>query len=438
MKKIGCSLIKNASMASAEYDLAVIGGGSGGMAAAKEAASLGAKVVLFDFVKPSTQGSTWGLGGTCVNVGCVPKKLMHYGASIGLVLKHDAASFGWQLPGDVNHDWVSLRKTVQNHVKKLNFGYKNGLRSNKVEYINALAYFENSKTVTYTIKSEKKMITAKNFILATGGRPVIPENVKGALELGITSDDIFSLKDPPGKTLIIGASYIALETAGFLTGLGYDVTVAVRSLALRGFDRQCSEKVTELMADTGTKFLYGVVPESLTKVDNEIEVQMIDSNHKKSIDKFNTVVFATGRYSDTKKMNLEATGVKMLTTGKLECVNEQTNISNIYAVGDILEGKPELTPVAIKTGMLLARRLYGNSKETMDWDLVPTTIFTPFEYACVGLSEEDAIVKYQDVECYLFEFTNLELDAAHREKHPNRQSDEYDVDMPPSCLSKLV
>ncbi len=420
------------------YDLAVIGGGSGGMAAAKEAAALGASVVLFDYVKPSTQGTTWGLGGTCVNVGCVPKKLMHYAATIGHSLHHDAEKFGFNFNDQPpSFRWSALVGSVQNHVKKLNFGYRNGLRSAKVEYINALATFKDANTITYEMKGDGNAVTAKNILLATGGRPTVPADVPGALEYAITSDDLFSMRKTPGKTLVVGASYIALECAGLLNGIGFETTVAVRSQLLRGFDRQCAEKIGEMMRVYGTRFVQKL-PAKIEKdaATNRLNVTFNDD----SKDTFDTVLYAVGRYADTQKLNLEAAGVKALSNGKFD-VNEleQTNVKHIYAIGDILNGKPELTPVAIKTGELLARRLFGGSQVKMDWNLVPTTVFTPAEYGTVGLSEEAAQAQYgPDVETYLWEWTTLEHAAAHREKVEWERENEYDVDFPTSCLAKLV
>lgn len=417
-------------------DFLVIGGGSGGMAAAKEAAKIGAKVVLFDYVKPSTQGTTWGLGGTCVNVGCVPKKLMHYAAHIGHTVHNDAAKYGWNVGSDFTHNWENLVDTVQNHIHSLNFGYRGGLRSNKVEYINALASFVDANTIQYTLKGQTKTICAKNILIATGGRPSLPEDVPGAREFAITSDDLFSLPTAPGKTLVVGASYIALECAGLLTALGYDTTVAVRSILLRGFDRQCADKIGELMKCTGTKFAQKL-PSSITK-DDAGKLTVIFSDG--SADVFDTVLYATGRYADTKNIGLDKAGVTVEKDGKFD-VNEQeqTNIPHIYAIGDILRGKPELTPVAIKTGELLARRVFGVGNALMDWDLVPTTVFTPVEYGAVGLSEEEAEKRFPgDIETFLFEFTSLEHAAAHREKVESERADEFDADMPPSCLAKLV
>jgi len=291
-----------------DYDLAVVGGGSGGMAAAKRAAKHGARVVLFDYVNPSTQGTKWGLGGTCVNVGCVPKKLMHYAGIIGNTIHNDAEKFGWKLTG-VEHNWDALRTTVQNHVKSLNFGYKSGLRSNNVKYINAYASFRSAHELEYKVKDEIVTLSAANILIAPGGRPHIPDDVPGALEYAITSDDIFALKRAPGKTLCVGGSYISLECAGFLNELGYDVTVAVRSIILRGFDRQCSEKVAQMMDELGTNFKYGVIPDSISKrEDGKLVVKFKDvkTSEPAGEDFYDTVLFATGRNAYTGGMNLAA------------------------------------------------------------------------------------------------------------------------------------
>ena len=220
-----------------DYDIIVIGGGSGGLAASKEAAKLGKKVAVCDFVKPSPAGTTWGLGGTCVNVGCIPKKLMHQAAILGESVK-DAKSFGWQVDKEqVNHDWPAMVTEIQNHIGGLNWGYRVALREASVDYLNEYATFVDANTLKCVNKKGKETTrTAAQFILATGGRPKYPD-IPGA-ELGISSDDLFSLPHNPGKTLLVGASYIALECAGFLRGVGVDSTVMVRSILLRGFDQQ--------------------------------------------------------------------------------------------------------------------------------------------------------------------------------------------------------
>ncbi|EFO96052.1 hypothetical protein CRE_26919 [Caenorhabditis remanei] len=205
------------------YDLIVIGGGSGGLAAAKEAARLGKKVACLDFVKPSPQGTTWGLGGTCVNVGCIPKKLMHQASLLGHSI-HDAQKFGWKLEGKPEHQWGHLRDSVQDHIASLNWGYRVQLREKTVTYINSYGEFTGPFEISATNKKKKvEKITADRFLIATGLRPKYPD-FPGVKEYTITSDDLFQLPYSPGKTLCVGASYVSLECAGFLHGLGFDVT----------------------------------------------------------------------------------------------------------------------------------------------------------------------------------------------------------------------
>lgn len=417
------------------YDFVVIGGGSGGLAAAKEAAKSGKKVALFDYVKPSTQGTKWGLGGTCVNVGCVPKKLMHYSASLATNIRHDAPMFGHKVSSIF--DWNKLVETVRNHVRMLNFSYRTGLRVGNVEYINALAKLVDAHSVEYEKDGQKSVITSRYILLATGGRPSVPESVPGAIQYAITSDDIFFLPRSPGRTLIVGASYIGLETAGFLCELGFETTVAIRSIPLRGFDRQCSEKVVEYMKSTGTRFLVGVVPISIEKkTGGELSVSLSDG----STEDFDTVLYATGRNPDVKGLNLEAVGVEVSKSGKIIAPKDATSVPSIFAVGDIVEDRPELTPLALKAGILLARRLFAGANEFVDYDFVPTTVFTPIEYGYVGLSSEAAIAKYgeEDVEEYLLEFNTLEIAAAHREKPEHLRENEMDFSLPPNCLAKLI
>ncbi|CAL1683937.1 unnamed protein product [Lasius platythorax] len=387
------------------YDLLVIGGGSGGLAAAKEAVGLNAKVAVLDYVTPSPLGTTWGLGGTCVNVGCIPKKLMHQAALLGEAV-HEAATFGWQLPDPktVKINWEALKTAVQNHVKSVNWVTRVELRTKKVEYLNALGHFKDAHTVIgVTKKGEEKILTAKNILIAVGGRPRYPD-IPGALEYGISSDDIFSLERAPGKTLVIGAGYIGLECAGFLNGLGYDATIMVRSIVLRGFDQQMANLVAEEMEQRGVHFIYQAKPKKITKQeDGRLLVDWVDKDGEIHQDVYDTVLFAIGRRALTEELKPENAGLKLVSeTGKIEATNEQTNVPNIYAVGDVLHKRPQLTPVAVHAGKLLARRLFGNSTETMDYTNIPTTLFSPLEYGCVGLSEETAIMVHgeEQIEIY--------------------------------------
>merc|ERR1719348_1939899 len=404
-----------------DYDIVVIGGGSGGLAASKEAARLGKKVAVCDFVKPSPAGSTWGLGGTCVNVGCIPKKLMHQAALLGEAVK-DAASFGWQVDkAKVNHDWGKMVEEIQNHVGGLNWGYRVALREKSVDYLNEYAQFVDGNTLrTVNKKGKERTVTAQKFILATGGRPKYPE-IPGA-EFGISSDDLFSLPHNPGKTLLVGASYIALECAGFLQGVGVQATVMVRSILLRGFDQQMAGKIGEYMEEHGVNFVRECVPTKIEKVEDgqpgKLKVYGKYNDGTEFVDEFNTVIFAIGRDACTGKIGLDKVGVELnAKNGKiLHNEREQTNVPHIYAIGDVLDDKPELTPVAIQAGKLLARRLCGVSDTLTDYVNVCTTVFTPLEYGCCGLSEEDAIAQYgeENIEVYHTGFQPLEWTVAHR------------------------
>ncbi|VVC44920.1 Hypothetical protein CINCED_3A017509 [Cinara cedri] len=379
-----------------DYDLLVIGGGSGGLACAKEATGFGKKVVVLDFVIPSERGTTWGIGGTCVNVGCIPKKLMHQAALLGESL-HEARSYGWNVPNSISFNWESLVEAVQNHIKSVNWVTRVQLRDKNIEYVNGHGVFEDAHTVVAKMKNGKeRRITAKDILIAVGGRPHYPD-FPGCKEYCITSDDIFSLSTPPGNTLVIGAGYIGLECAGFLRGLGYEATVMVRSVILRGFDRDMVNLVQAEMEEKGVKFLIGKTPTKVSKQPNgKLLVEWL-GNKVIEQGEFDTVLVATGRKALSKELNPLAAGLEVHPeSGKFTVNAEQTNVPNIYAVGDVLHERPELTPVAIQAGKLLAARLYNGGKEHMDYDNVATTVFSPLEYGCVGLTEDEAINRFTE------------------------------------------
>jgi thioredoxin reductase (NADPH) len=376
-----------------DFDYFVIGGGSGGLASAKKAASLGAKVAVADFVKPSPAGTTWGLGGTCVNVGCIPKKLMHT-SSLFRETQADMHGLGWE--SKTSHSWEKMVGEVNGYIKGLNYGAKGELRDAKIKYYNKFAKFAGPNTIELEDKKgAKEQVTAKNILIACGGRPNLG-GYPGAEECCISSDDIFWRKNPPGKTLVVGASYIALETAGFVAGFGFDTTVMVRSILLRGFDQDIATKIGDYMEKKGIKFVRQTVPSKFEKTaDGKTKVFVDD----KEFGVYDTVFIAIGRTGCAGWLNLEAAGVPYdAKTGKVKAnEDDSTSVPHIYAVGDVLEGLPELTPVAIQAGRLLANRLYGSkNKRNMDYADIATTVFTPIEYGAVGLTEDDAKKKFGD------------------------------------------
>ncbi|XP_069793536.1 thioredoxin reductase 3 [Narcine bancroftii] len=408
-----------------EYDLIVIGGGSGGLAASKEAANFGKKVLVFDYVVPTPMGTSWGLGGTCVNVGCIPKKLMHQAALLGESLK-DSHMFGWEFGDTVQHNWTKMKEAIQNYIGSLNWGYRVALRDKKVTYHNSYAEFVEPHKIKATSKRGKVTFhSAEKFIIATGERPRYL-NIPGDKEYCITSDDLFSLPYCPGKTLIVGASYVALECAGFLAGLGLEVTVMVRSILLRGFDQEMAVKVGEHMESHGVKFLKRYVPTKIEQLEagtpGRIKVIARSTTSTEIITgEYNTVLIAVGRDACTKYLGLEKVGVIINEkNGKILVDNEEkTNVPYIYGIGDVIDGKLELTPVAIQAGKLLARRLYSGSTLKCDYVNVCTTVFTPMEYGCCGLSEESAKACYgeEHIEVYHSIFWPLEWVLPGRDKN---------------------
>ena len=426
-----------------DFDVFVIGGGSGGLACAKEAASLGATVGICDFVRASPRGSTWGLGGTCVNVGCIPKKLMHHAGQLRDVLELDAPAYGYDLDGSkdaIQHDWPTLVGAVQNHVRSLNFGHRSDLMKKGVKYFNAKGALGGGHDVRLVNdKGVEKVVSARHIVLATGGRPYVPESFEGAAELAITSDDLFGLREAPGKTLVVGGGYVALECAGLLAGLGHDVSLLVRSVPLRGFDAQCAELVLGSVGAAGAKVVRGATPVRATRADSgRLAVTWTQPREGGSgrraaeevSDEFDTILVATGRVPETAELNLGAVGLAPREKdGKIETAHETTAVPHVHAIGDLAseapDGRPELTPVAIKAGVVLARRLCGVESAAVSAERAglspadtPTAVFTPLEYACVGMSEEDARAALGDerLEVYHLEYVPLEWEVVARRK----------------------
>uniref|UniRef100_A0A3Q4HCF7 Thioredoxin reductase 3 n=1 Tax=Neolamprologus brichardi TaxID=32507 RepID=A0A3Q4HCF7_NEOBR len=268
----------------------------------------------------------------------------------------------------VKHNWDTMKTAVNNYIGSLNWGYRVSLRDKNVNYVNAYAEFVEPHKIKATNKRGKETFyTGAKFVLATGERPRYL-GIPGDKEYCITSDDLFSLPYCPGKTLVIGASYVALECGGFLAGLGLDVTVMVRSILLRGFDQDMANRAGEHMEEHGVKFLRKYVPTKIEELEagtpGRLKVTAKSTETDEIIEgEYNTVLIAVGRDACTDKLGLDMAGVKVNPKNGKIPVNdeEQTNVPHIHAIGDILEGKWELTPVAIQAGKLLARRLYGGS-----------------------------------------------------------------------------
>lgn len=376
------------------YDLIIIGGGSAGLACANEAIKHNKKIAIFNYVEPTISGTTWGLGGTCLNVGCVPKKLFRHAGYIGDILKIEAAQYGWSVD-TLKNDWSILKNNVQDYIKSQNYKNNTTLNNNDIDYFNKLATFIDANTLeTMGDDGNLEKFRAKTFIIATGCRPVYP-NIEGA-EYGITSDDLFSLEHSPGDTLVIGGSYIALECATMLKALMCNVTVITRSVFLRQFDK---EMVHILMK----KLDLNVI-----KNTDILKIELLNNNKKRvfytnkdnenaQID-VDTVIFAIGRKANINNMNLTEIGVEM--NNKIIVNKEnQTNVPNIYAIGDV-SNNFELNTIAVQSAKLLVQRLYTGVNKHINYNIIPTTIFTlPVEYAFVGLSEAEASDKY-DIEVY--------------------------------------
>ena len=405
-----------------DYEVFVIGGGSGGLACAKKVSEFNVDVGVCDFVKPSaTLGTKWGLGGTCVNVGCIPKKLMHTAALCGENLKHFAPSYGWEVHPTPNCDWATLRQNVLMHIKSLNFGYNVELRQKGVFYHNALAAFDpvDRHKLHLTDKNgETRTVRAKNIVLAMGGRPTLPDNCPGAQEYGITSDDLFRLEKDPGETCVVGASYVALECAGMLAGIGRPTTVLMRSIPLRGYDQDMAAKVATFMEEVScVEFVRGVVPSRIElNPENGRRVVYWNSPTGEEVSReFDTVLFAIGRTPETAGMNLP---VAMDERSKKVIVDKahRTDWPFIFALGDIVHGGLELTPVAIHQGVQLAINICSNvPTRPIVTDLVASTVFTPIEYGFCGLSEEAAIERHGEanIEVFHMKFNPLEWTVPH-------------------------
>ena len=375
-----------------EYDYLVIGGGSGGIASARRAAKYGAKVLLVENKK---------LGGTCVNVGCVPKKIMWSTAVVSEAL-HDASDYGYKIENN-GFDFLKLKQAREAYIKKLNAIYGENLTKSNIECINGSASFVKERT----IEVKGKQYTGKHVLIATGGFPVIPD-IPGA-NLGITSNGFFELDSIPEKVAIVGAGYIAVELAGILNALDSKVICVLRKdKFLRRFDKDIQEVLFNEIQSSGIEILTNVSIKSLEKsTDGKITANTKDGNVLNGFDSF---IWAIGRAPATGNLGLDKTGVKLNDKGYI-IVDEYQNTScpGIYAVGDVT-GHKELTPVAIAAGRRLSERIFNNKKDyKLSYENIPTVVFSHPPIGTVGFTEEEAVSKFgeEKIKVYKTQFTNM-------------------------------
>ena len=375
-----------------EYDIIAIGGGSGGSATMNRAAMHGAKVAVIE-------GNI--IGGTCVNVGCVPKKVMWYGAQVSETLKNYAADYGYTI-GETSFDFKTLRKNREAYIERSRQAFSNNFNRNGVDYIEGYARFVDKNTV----EVNGEHIRAKHIVIATGSYAFIP-NVPGS-ELGGTSDDVFAWEELPESVSIIGAGYIAVELAGVLHALGVKTDLFVRKGGpLRGFDQGIVEVLVEEMKKNGQPLHTHKVPQKLEKLDNgDIQIHFEDGTTHTS----QKVIWAVGRKANVSQLNLEAAGVALNERGFIQVDEYQnTTTPGIYALGDV-SGEKELTPVAVKAGRTLSERLFnGKTDAKMDYELIPTVVFSHPAIGSIGLSQEQAEAKYgaENIKVYESNFAGM-------------------------------
>ena len=368
-----------------DYDLFVIGAGSGGVRAARMAANKGKKVAVAEERY---------LGGTCVNVGCVPKKLFVY-ASQFPELFHASKGFGWNQAEQPVLDWPTLRDNKTAEIERLN-GIYNDLINNS-----GADLFDGRATVLgpQQVEVNGETYSVRTILVATGGWPFIPE-FPGS-EHAVSSNEMFFLDELPKRAVVVGGGYIAVEFAGILNGLGVDTHLVYRGTnLLKSFDREMSDKIIQGMAEKGVNIHLS---QQVTDIAEKAHGYSVTLDDQSSMDA-DLVLYATGRQANTASLGLENTAVELRSNGSI-VVDEHfcTAEPSIYALGDVID-RVQLTPVAIQEAMVLVDALYGDGLATIDYDNIPTAVFCQPELGTVGLSEEDAQAKYADISVYTSDF----------------------------------
>jgi glutathione reductase (NADPH) len=384
-------------MSDYDYDLFVIGIGSGGTRAARVAAAHGARVAAAEEYR---------VGGTCVIRGCVPKKLLVYGAHFAEDLA-DARRFGWDVPADCKFDWKTLTGNVFEEVDRISKAYNTTLDSHKVEVINEHAELTGPNSIRLASGRE---VTSKYILIATGARPHIP--TCPGHEYGITSNEAFHLESVPKRILIAGAGYIANEFAGIFHEFGAKVTLINRSdQILRGYDEQIRDRLLQISMMKGIDFRFNAKFEGIEKqADGSLKVSM--SNHAPI--EVDCVMFATGRVPNTENLGLDAAGVELNEKGAIRVDEDnRSSVPSIYAVGDVTD-RIQLTPIAIREGQAFSDTLFGNKPTRVDYDCVPAAVFSHPQMAGVGFTESQAKLKFGSVKVYVSDFRPMKNVLAGR------------------------
>lgn len=385
-----------------ECDFLVLGGGSGGLACARRASAMyGAKAIAVEVAR---------LGGTCVNVGCVPKKITWSAATLQEQM-HESKAYGFSFKETAPFDWPSFKHKRDEYVKRLNGIYAKNLNNDKVEFLHGLAEFVDPHTVKVTLDDKSEVeIKAKKILVAVGGYPTLPK-VEGA-EHGITSDGFFELEKQPKKVAVVGAGYIAVELAGMFNALGTETHLFIRhDKFLRTFDPMIQEKLVAEYERLGVIIHKQSSQSKLEDLGNgQKKLHYKDSNGETSAD-FDTVLWAIGREPDFRRLNLGVTKVEVNDKNHIKVDEYQnTNVPHIYSLGDACDSGYELTPVAIAAGRRLADRLFGGKADAkLEYTNIPSVVFSHPEVGSIGLTEPEAREKFGDenVKIYSANFTSM-------------------------------
>ncbi len=373
------------------YNLIAIGGGSGGLSAAERAAEYGKKTAVIESQK---------LGGTCVNIGCVPKKVMWFASEIAEAMQ-TAAGYGFDV--SVNHfDWAKLVAAREDYISGILTWYDNYLKDSNIDHIQGTARFVDA----HTVEVSGQQYTADHIVIAPGGYPVIP-STPGA-EHGISSDGFFALQTQPKRVAVVGAGYIAVELAGVLNGLGSEVSMLLRRTHfLSNFDAMLRDTLMEEMNNAGVNILSSINVENVEK--NSNGQLTIHCSGGVSLEAVDALIWAIGRTPNTAALNLDAAGVQYDKQGYIPTDEfQQTNVAGIYAVGDVT-GKAQLTPVAINAARRLSDRLFNNMPDRkLDYNDIPTVMFSHPPIGTIGLTEDEARAQHGDaVKVYTSSFTAM-------------------------------